>query len=304
MLMSLVLSACKSLQPNQRQRVNLVRKTFSPLFSLVQERNQNAVETAASDIVVASKSSYGADQITVLQGLDPVRKRPGMYIGSTGPNGLHHLVWEVVDNCVDEALSGYAKCILVTMNEDGSITVTDNGRGIPTDIHPVTGKSALEKVFTVLHAGGTFNNQGDDSRYKVLGGLHGVGILVVNALSEFVEVRVSRNNLESIMNFERGIPTGPFKSHSGGSPVMDASDINEQIKQVELSLEREDSKEVRDKLKKQKENMSYLENSLNERKSGTSVTFIPNRMVFKDDCCCSLMLILVVVAVDSFRRCS
>ena len=106
-----------------------------------------------------ANSSYGAGQITVLEGLDPVRRRPGMYIGSTGPDGLHHLVWEVVDNCVDEALAGHATFVTTTINNDGSITMVDDGRGIPTDLHPVTGKSALETVLTVLHAGGKFNNQ-------------------------------------------------------------------------------------------------------------------------------------------------
>ena len=149
-------------------------------------------------------NEYGAEQIQVLEGLEPVRKRPGMYIGSTGPRGLHHLVYEVVDNSVDEALAGHCDHIEIVLKEDGSALISDNGRGIPTDIHPRTGKSALETVLTVLHAGGKFGSGG----YKVSGGLHGVGISVVNALSEWVQVTVLRDGKEFNQRFEKGISKG------------------------------------------------------------------------------------------------
>src|SRR6266704_5848296 len=152
--------------------------------------------------------NYTAKDITVLEGLEPVRKRPGMYIGGVGSAGLHHLVWEILDNSIDEAMNGYASNIRLTLHEDGSsVTIEDDGRGIPVDRHPATKKSALEVIFTVLHAGGKFEH----GSYKTAGGLHGVGASVVNALSKELVATVKRDGAQWEMRFKQGKPVSALK---------------------------------------------------------------------------------------------
>src|SRR6476659_10011221 len=215
-----------------------------------------------------AEAAYTAKDITVLEGLEPVRKRPGMYIGSTGSRGLHHLVFEVVDNSVDEAMAGRADLVEVTLHPDNSVTVSDNGSGIPTEVMKDQGLPAVTVVLTKLHAGGKFGGDG----YKVSGGLHGVGVSVVNALSEWLIAEVQRDGAIYRQEFARGEPTGKMKkvgvSNETGTTISFLAD-SEVFEELEYSA---------DALKQRLREMAFLTKALtiglvDERAGGDSTTF-------------------------------
>eukprot|EP00984_Skeletonema_dohrnii_P037025 scaffold38629_cov144-Skeletonema_dohrnii-CCMP3373.AAC.1 len=307
------------------QSAAATRQTSSALLAATLEDAASELSSPTSKI---TSDVYSANQITVLSGLEPVRKRPGMYIGSTGPDGLHHLVYEVLDNSVDEALAGHASIINMVLHdcddeEDpkkrNCCTIEDDGRGIPTDVHPTTKISALETVLTVLHAGGKFDNAQQGSGYKVSGGLHGVGISVVNALSEFVTVNVDRKvgkkksdpTERKMMRFERGVPVGSLqdvdfdnkasknrwdgvvfqtKDSKGASLGDDGDDAADSSSKGKAKSKAKPKTKAASKKKdsvfdNETTTLEYKSNLVqtfsSKRASGTTVTFKPDITVFK-----------------------
>ncbi len=220
--------------------------------------------------MATDKSQYSAGQIQVLEGLEPVRKRPGMYIGGTGEDGLHHLVWEVVDNGIDEALAGHATQVSVVLQADGGVRVRDNGRGIPIDKHKKTGKSALETVLTVLHAGGKFG--GDDSGYKVSGGLHGVGVSVVNALSSKLIARVYKDGKIYEQTYTYGAPEADIKS-VGSTDEENGTEITFYPDEAIFETVKVDYETVQDRLRHQAYLTRGVWTSIEDEASGARYGF-------------------------------
>lgn len=208
------------------------------------------------------KHDYTEEKITVLEGLDPVRKRPGMYIGNTDKEGLHHLIWEVVDNSIDEALAGFCTHINITLTKEGMVRVEDNGRGIPVGRHPQTGLSALETVMTRLHAGGKFGQGG----YKVSGGLHGVGVSVVNALSELTIAQVKRDGKLYEQEYVRGVAKRPVRAIGKVSPEIAGTTITFKPDSRIFTTVEFDAKHILDHLRRQ----AYLTR-------GITITFYDER---------------------------
>lgn len=221
----------------------------------------------------ATSSGYTAENITVLEGLDPVRKRPGMYIGSTGTDGLHHLIWEVVDNSIDEAMAGHADTIAVILEKDGSVSVVDNGRGIPVDTHKVTKKSALETIMTTLHAGGKFG--GDASGYKVSSGLHGVGVSVVNALSTHVRAEVKLGGALWVQEYKYGKATSKVKKV--GSARGTGTTINFTVDNSIITAKDFDFKRILERMRQQAYLTKGVKIHLEDRRDRDTIGVVKNR---------------------------